>query len=201
MELKEYLNIIKKNQNLFFGITIAIVLIALGYFYLLPVRYDASLTINITRAGSQETADYKYDDYYRLQADQSFADTLVEWLKSPRLVSDIYSEAGLDAGAMNLGQLSKSLSSERKSAQTVAVSFSAPTAATAQKISYGITKVISDNTAALNENQKETNWFEIMAATPVVVKYQPDYKIIFVASLLLGIFLGFWGVMAKHYLE
>jgi len=201
MELKEYLKIIKKHRNLFFGITLAIVAVALGYFYFLPVRYDASLTLNITRAGSQETADYKYDDYYRLQADQAFADTLVEWLKSPRVVSDIYTAAGLNSFSMSLSQLSKGLSAERRSSQIVTVSFSAPTASQAQKISSGITAIIDKNTEELNKDQKEATWFKVVSDPPVIVKYAPNYKLIFLAALILGIFLAFWGVMVKHYLE
>jgi len=201
MELKEYFNIIKKHRKIFFGTIIAVVIIAIGYFYLLPVRYDAALTLNITRLGSQETADYKYDDYYRLQADEKFADTIVEWLRSPRAVSDIYTAANVDSKALSLRGLSKSLVAEKRSSQIVSVAFSADTLVQAQKISAGITAVVKDNTDELNKEQKENNWFNVVNAAPVVVKYQPDYEIIFLAALCLGIFLGFWTVMVKHYLE
>ncbi len=201
MELKEYLNIIKKHQQLFFGTIIIIALVVLGYFYLLPVRYDASLTLNVTRAGSQETTDYKYDDYYRLQADERFVDTIVEWLKSPRVVSDIYAAANMESDSSAAGKLSKNITAEKRSSQIVAVSFSASTASDAQKISAGIAKVVIENTNLLNNDQKENTWFEIVSAAPVIAKYQPNYKIILLASLLLGIFLGFWGVLIKHYLE
>ena len=201
MELKEYINIIKKYKKLFLSAIIAIVALALGYFYFLPVRYDASLTLNITRTGSQETTDYKYDDYYRLQADQAFGDTLVEWLKSPRLVSDIYTAANIDSKAFTLSQLTRGMTATRRSPQLVTVSFSAATPDRAQKISTGIIKVIEENTAELNNDQKESAWFEVVSTAPVIVKYQPNYKIILLASLLLGMFLGFWGVMIRHYLE
>lgn len=201
MELKEYIKIIKKSQKLFFGTIFVIVAIALGYFYFLPVRYDASLTFNITRAGSQETADYKYDDYYRLQADERFVDTIVAWLKSPRVVSDIYTAANMDKDAFSLRGLSKNLAAEKRSSQVVAVTFSADTPAEAQKISAGLVNVINGNTEALNKDQKENNWFKIIYGAPVIAKYQPNYGIIFLAALCLGIFLAFWAALVKHYLN
>ena len=201
MELKEYLKIIKKHRNLFLETIVVVIAVALGYFYLLPVRYDASLALNITRLGTQATSDYQYDDYYRLQADQLFGDTLVEWLKSPRLVSDVYAAAGIDSNSFNLGQLAKGMVAERRSAQLVDVTFSAATPEAAQKISSSIVKVIGENTAEMNRDQKESTWFEVMADAPVIAIYHPNYKIIFLAALLLGIFLGFWVVMIKHYLE
>ena len=201
MELKEYIKIIKKNKNLFFGTIIAVVAIALGYFFFLPVRYDASLTLNVTRTGSQETTDYKYDDYYRLQADERFVDTIVEWIRSPRVVSDIYTEAGIDAGAFSMGKFSKNITAEKRSSQIVAISFSATSIEAAQKISAGVTKIITKNTNELNVNQKENTWFSVLSAAPVIVKYQPNYGLNFLASLCLGIFLGFWVVLFKHYLE
>ncbi|MFA7319697.1 MAG: hypothetical protein WC022_03840 [Parcubacteria group bacterium] len=196
MEFKEYINIIKKSRKLFFGTIFVIVAISLGYFYFLPVRYDASLTLNITRAGSQETADYKYDDYYRLQADERFADTLVEWLKSPRTVNDICTAANLDTS-----KIIKDIVAEKRSSQVVAVSFSADTASSAQKIAAGAVNVLNGNTEALNMDQKENTWFKLVYGAPVIVKYHPNYEIIFLAALCLGIFLAFWAVMIKHYLE
>ena len=201
MELKEYLGIVKKNRQIFVGVILIVVSIILGYFYFLPGRYDASLTLNITRAGSQETTDYKYDDFYRLQADEKFGDTLSEWLKSPRVASDIYTAAGVGANSLDLGKLAKSFSAERRSAQIVAVNFSAQNQIQAQKISEGIKKVVSLNTEELNKDQKENTWFEIVSADPVIAKYHPDYKIILLAAVCIGIFLGFWAVLIKHYLE
>ncbi len=201
MELKEYYNIIKKHKNIFLGTILTVVIIALGYFYFLPVRYDASLTLSITRLGTQDTADYKYDDFYRLQADERFADTLVEWLKSPRVVSDIYTAANIDASAFSPGQFAKNITAEKRSSQVVNVSFHAPLAGQAQKISAGVVNVLNGNTEALNLDQKENTWFKLVYGAPVIAKFQPNYFIILLASLCLGIFLAFWVVLIKHYLE
>jgi capsular polysaccharide biosynthesis protein len=201
MELKEYLHIIKKNLELFLSIAIFIVLAVFAFFYLRPIFYNASLTLNISRAGSQTTDQFKYDDFYRLQADEKFAETLVEWLRDPRIVSDIYTESGISTQNLSLKQLQKSLAPEKLSSQVVTVNFSAPDLKTAQKISQSIASIISQTTQSLNINQKEETWFEVVPQEPVIVQYQPSFLLILIGSILAGVFIAFWVVLAKHYLE
>jgi capsular polysaccharide biosynthesis protein len=200
MELKEYLNIIRKNLQLFISVAVVIVLAVFSFFYLRPVFYNASLTLNISRSGAQATDQFKYDDFYRLQADEKFAETIVEWLKDPRIVSDIYTEAGINTQNFSLKQLQKSLAPEKLSSQVITINFSAPDKKIAQKVSQAVTSVISQTTQSLNKNQKEDTWFEIVPQDPVIVRYQPDFLLIFIASIVAGIFLAFWVVMTKHYL-
>lgn len=201
MELKEYFQIIKKHIHLFFGITIIIVLAVSGYFYLRQLFYTSSLTLNISRQGGQTTDQYKYDDFYRLQADEKFAETLVEWLRDPRIVMDIYTEAGVDTKNFSLKQLQKGLKPEKLSSQVVTVNFSSPDKKTAEKTSQSIIKITSQNIQNLNKNQKEDTWFEIIAQDPVIILYKPNFLFVLTGSLLAGIFIGFWAVMLKHYLK
>lgn len=201
MDLKEYIKIFQKNFNLFIGIVLGVIIIAFSYFYFRPVAYNTSLMLNITRAGAQDTPDYKYDDFYRIQADDKFAETLTEWLQNPRVVSDIYSEAGLDSNNLSLRQLSKSIKPEKLSSQLIVVNFSSSQERDAKEIARSIFKIISQNTDSLNRDQKENTWFKIIAQDPVIRKNTFDSMIVFLASLVLGVFLGFWGVMVRHYLK
>lgn len=201
MELKEYLQIIKKNVKLFVSIIVVVVLAFFAYFYLRPVFYSTSLTLNISRQGTQNTDQFKYDDFYRLQADEKFAETLVEWLKDPRIVTNIYAKAGVNSSGFSIRQLQKSFTSQKMSSQVVNVNFSSLDRKTAEKISQAIAETISQSTEDLNKNQKEDTWFEIVAQDPVIVKYQPVFLSVFLGSLAIGIFLAFWIVLVKHYLK
>jgi len=201
MELKEYIQIIKKNIKIFLAVTLAVVFASLIYFYFQLVSYDTSLTLNITRLGAQATQDYRYDDFYRLQADDKFADTVVKWLASPRVVTNIYANAKFDTKSLSLAKLSKSISAQKQSPQIISINFSSPSQKSAQRISEGLVKVISQNTQDLNKYQKETNWFKIISEKPVIIKHTFNYKIIFLVAFLAGIFLGFWAALIKDYLE
>jgi len=201
MELKEYIQIIRKNFNLFAGVTVGVVLLAFAYFIFRPVSYNASLTLNITRQGAQSTLDYKFDDFYRLQADEKFAETIVQWLQSPRTVAEIYSKAGLNTAQFTLRQLTKSFKPEKLSSQIVVVNFSAANPEATKNISNSITEIISKNTDNLNANQKENTWFAIVAQEAVIVKNNFDPIIVLVVSFAVGIFLAFWSVLIFHYIK
>lgn len=201
MEIKEYLKIIKKNLTLFLITTVGVTLAILSYFYFQPITYDTSLTLNITRSGIQKTSDYRYDDFYRLQADEKFADTIVEWLASPRIVADIYAKAGENKKEIDLKKLAKNFSAEKRSTQIVAVSFSSSSPESAQKISSSLIKILSQNTQELNKDQQEANWFQIIAEKPLTAKHNFHCKIILLVALAVGVFLSFWVVMIKYYFE
>ncbi|PIP27637.1 MAG: hypothetical protein COX30_00775 [Candidatus Moranbacteria bacterium CG23_combo_of_CG06-09_8_20_14_all_39_10] len=201
MELKEYFKILKENAKLF---VFAVVLIVVGsfiYFALKPISYGVSLALNITRSGVQQTTDYRYDDFYRLQADEKFSETVVQWLKNPRTAMDIYAKAGIDSDKMSLRQLAKIFVVEKLSAQIVSVSFSATSENSAKKIAEAVSEVVAINTESMNKNQNEDTWFAVVAQNPVIVRDKISPFIIFLASLAVGIFVGFWLVMLKHYLK
>ncbi|HLN19095.1 MAG TPA: hypothetical protein VK255_02920 [Patescibacteria group bacterium] len=201
MELKEFFRITQKHKNYFITILVIIILAVFGFFYLRPDFSTCSLTLNIGRIGTQNTDQFKYDDFYHLQADEKFAETLVQWLRDPRVVSDIYYQSGIDTRNFSLKQLQRSLSPEKLSSQVVTVNFSSHDNKSGEKISQSIVNVISKNTESLNQSQNEQTWFKIVDQKPVIVKYSPDFKLVFLGSLFAGLFIGFWAVMLKHYLE
>lgn len=201
MELKEYIKIIKNNVKLFWLIIIIVIAASFVYFYIKPVSYSTSLALNITRGGSSASADYNYGGFYRLQADEKFAETVVRWLKSPRIVLDIFQEAGLDNKDLSAKKLSKMFKAEKMSSQVVLVSFSSESGKQAVKTAQSIVKIIFQNTQSLNKDQKEKDWFEIIALEPVIIKDQNNFLLILSVSLAGGIFLAFWIVMLMHYFK
>jgi capsular polysaccharide biosynthesis protein len=200
MELKEYFQIIKKNLKLFVLTIIIILLSTFLFFYFTPISYTTSLELNISRKGVQNTPDYRYDNFYRLQADEKFAETIVEWLKSPWMEENIYREAGIDTSDFSLKRLSKSIVAEKMSSQIVVVGFSAPNQKIAQNIAAAISKNISQSTDNLNKDQNDITWFEIIAENPVI-KINEVSPLIMLAIFFGTVFVAFWVVMVKHYLE
>lgn len=195
MELREYIKIIRTNIVLFLVVTFIVVAAVLSFFKFQPEKYSASVLLNITRQGKDDSTDYKYDDFYRLQADERFSDTVVEWLKSSRIQTDILESAGVSSHS------AVKFKPQRRSSQVIFADFKASDRVSAEKISLAIPKIISFNIEELNKNQKEENWFMVMAPEPVIEKYQPPYLKIFIASLFSGLFIAFWAVMLKHYIS
>lgn len=201
MELRQYIRIIHDNKRLFWGAVLLTVLATFLFFILRPISYDASLTLNISRKGNQETLDYKYDDYYRLQADEKFAETIVEWMQSPRIVANIFTESGINPNQFTLNQLTKSFKAEKRSSQVVSVNFNSGDERISRRISDSIIAVLSSSTEDLNKNQRENTWFEINPQQAVVLKKSFSPLLVLAVSLFIGIFIGFWASLIKHYLK
>jgi capsular polysaccharide biosynthesis protein len=201
MDLKEYIVIFKNNSKTFV-ITVFVFLLAGILFQLFrPLSYKSSLTLNITRSGAQETADYKYDDFYRLQADEKFGDTVVRWLGSARIVTDVLNDSKITTSGVSIWRLSRFFKTQRLSSQLVQVTYFTGDAATAQNISKSILKIIASQTEELNQLQKEENWFKVLGDEPVVKENKFSWILALVASLALGIFFGIWAVFIRHYIE
>ncbi|MEI9966798.1 MAG: hypothetical protein WDN67_04160 [Candidatus Moraniibacteriota bacterium] len=125
MELREYLDIIWRDRRFLGGVFLLGLALGLLVFLFQPVRFQGSLLLNIGRSVSAQapvSGEYTYDDFYRLQADERFADTVVRWLQSPRIIEDINHEFA----AHMEGPGAKSFHASRLSSQVVEVTFTHP---------------------------------------------------------------------------
>jgi len=193
MELKEYIAILKKHFKLFLLMIFLVAAAIIVFQIARPLTYKASLALNITRDGSQKTDDYKYDDFYRLQADERFADTVVRWMALPAITKSIYSEAGVSEN--------EKFKAKRLSSQLIEITYFTSDVKTAQELSKAIIKTLNRETKKLNEFQKNENWFRILESEPAIKDNRIDLWKSSLAGILIGFFLGFWAVLIKHYLE
>lgn len=201
MEFKELLLIFRRNFRFFANLALA--LFALGMLVILvwPLNYRTALSINITREGKQVTADYKYDSFYRLQADERFADTVVRWMKSPRMVADILNEAGVSTIGLGQRQLSGFFKAERLSSQLIEIEFLTKETASAQKISGAVEKILNTQTGKLDVDQNEESWFKIVKDEPIIRLAKPDWLRLSIGLAMLAAFIGFWATLVRHYMS
>lgn len=194
MELKEYLKIFKNNYKFFLGTVILTLVIGVSFYFIIRDKYKAELNLNVTRTNYQaDTTDYRYDEFYRLQADERFADTLVRWLGSKVIQNEISKEAN--------GVLFEKLKAERLSSQMIRVSFIIDEKNQAAKITQAIDDALNKNIAQLNAEQKNPQWFKVLVSYPIVDDYKLDLVKLIEILLFLGIFLGSWVVLIRHYLR
>ena len=198
MELKEFLKIFAIHKKLFLQIIILFVFCGLILFVLQKQTYRAFLTLNITRSASSKQGDYyTYDSFYRLQADERFADTVVRWIESPQVIENIF--RGVSANKIFGIINTKKLNPKRLSSQVVSVEFVVSDKKDAEMISKKLLKILNDESAKLNTKQQQDNWFIIIGDKPVVYDNKMSLTFLILVSLFLGFFTGFWAVMIKHY--
>lgn len=193
MELREIIKIFKENSRLFIGTVLFFVVLGAVLFLAQPKAYSVNLMLNVTRKAIQNTPDYRYDDFYRLQADERFADTVVRWLGSPQISQQIYREAGTEP--------QKNIKASRLSSQMIETVFVLENKEDARKFSEAVLKVLNRQTEILNEAQKEESWFVLVAGDPFVAQKKIGPAVAFSVSVLLGLFFGAWSVMIAYYLK
>ncbi|MEI6650878.1 MAG: hypothetical protein WCL23_05630, partial [Candidatus Moraniibacteriota bacterium] len=98
MEFRDFCTIFAHRRNVFFSVFGVFLVVSALVFRLQPSRFETSLTVNVARAGAQATTDYTYDQFYRLQADERFADTVVRWIAAPSVRKEIATSAGVASG-------------------------------------------------------------------------------------------------------
>jgi capsular polysaccharide biosynthesis protein len=201
MELKEGIQEIRKQWKLFSLITIGTVIATILYVFLQPVRYTTILSLHIARSGSGiQTNEYQYDDFYRLQADERFADTVVRWLSSPRIVADIYKETGRNIPVPAEHTLGKIFSAKRLSSQYVEIRFTTATQEIAENLTNSLEKTLNQRTIDLNSGTSQNNdWFRIIVEKPIIYPYYIPWTKIIGGSLLVGMVLALWGVGLRVY--
>lgn len=201
MELKEYYKIIKHNASvLIYAVVIAVVAMYI-WSNKQSETYSTSLVLNVGRIETQSTADYRYDQFYRIQADDKFADTISEWLKMPGVVEEISEKAGLDSRSKSLRQLSKTFSADKMSPQIIEVRYSPASPDEAGKISGAIESVISEKIKALNSDARDPDWFKVDITNQITTKNTQDLRINLSIAALIGLALGIFSAFIKHYIS
>ncbi|MCK4636124.1 MAG: hypothetical protein KAT32_04640 [Candidatus Moranbacteria bacterium] len=201
MELKEFLQIFIKYKKSFFGIILFFILGGITYFFIQPENYKASLTLNVSRGSKSNVDEYNYGDFYRLQADSRFADTVVRWLESPRVVQNIlYNFSGQNSSfVFNDKQLRGFFSAKRMSSQVIDVTFIVSQKKDAKIISDDLKGIINSEAERLNEKQKQDGWFVVLGDEPVVSSDEKGWLFLLALTGMMGLFVGFVVVMFRHY--
>ncbi len=201
MELREYYKILKNNVAIIIYAVIIAVVIVYAWSVKKAETYSASLLLNISRAGVQNSADYQYDQFYRLQADEKFGDTIVEWLKAPGVTKKIFEKAEVNSDQATMRSLSKSFRSERAAPEIVSVQYSTSTDDEAFKIASAIESVISGRIEDLNASAKDPDWFRVDMSDLIILKNTQNLWLNFGIAAIFGIFIGTLLAFGKHYIS
>ncbi|EKE16287.1 MAG: hypothetical protein ACD_11C00021G0016 [uncultured bacterium] len=192
MELRAIIEIFKKHKNIFWRTLLVFVFLGFISFYFQPKTYTSTLMLNVTRSGLQETSDYQYDDFYRLQADERFADTVARWIDSPIIYQNIYEDAKIE--------FRKPIKATRLSSQVIEVTFKTKNREDGIALSSSAEKILNRQIEELNKFQKNKNWFMLVASEPVIAEGGISLPVSLLGSFAIGLFFSFWSVMIKNYL-
>lgn len=203
MELKEYVKIIKQHRVLFGGIWVFVAVIAFIWVFSQPESFDATMSIDIARQGAQSgteiAGEYDYDQFYRLEADDRFANTVVQWLKDPGVVNSIYSDSKLKVPSESLRSLSGAFRAEKLAPNYIRIRYNATTPGNAGAIFRATEKIITERSDSLNADSQDQNWFKVIFSGPIIAKKKLPLLPVAVGVVAGGFLVSIFGVMARHY--
>lgn len=194
MELREFIEIFVDRKKLFFGVFLGSVLLSLAAYRLQPERYEAALLLNVSRTGYDRTDAYRYDQFYRLQADERFADTVVRWMAAPSVRAEMIS-----LGAPEYA--TASLEAKRLSSQVIDVRYFAPSVKGFGGMKDAIVSALNAETEKSNAEAKDPNWFRVVADEPVVSDARVPLRTAFGGGVAAGLFFAFWSVLLVRYFK
>lgn len=199
MELKEYIRIIKQNKFIFFGVWAAVVVFAMSWFFARPVMFNISIPVEISRSGVEKTQDYQYDYYYRLSADEKYAETVSQWLSDPSVVNEIFSEAGVVDPNQSLRGLSKAFSAEKLSSNYIQIRFKVKSREDGAKVTEALKKVLIGKNEQMDSQTESPNWFSLIFGSPVMVESKTNYSVIVLLSAMCGLILAIFAALVREY--
>lgn len=191
MSLRAFLLLFWKERIFFFGTIFSFVVMGLLIQLFQPIQYVAEITMNVARSDTQTTSDYTYDDFYRLQADERFADTVVRWLESPRIIADIERKS-------KVPEVSLSFDADRLSSQIIRIRYTVTKEKSAFPVAKALLSVLNAETESLNQNRQKDGWFALVGTTPFVQDARFGKMKAIAVSFSLGMFFGFFVVLFRY---
>lgn len=201
MEFYEYFLILRNKQRVFWMTLGTIVFVSLVWQGNQSERFGATLLLNISRSGSQQTSDYTYDGFYRLQADERFADTVVRWIGSPRVTEDVLREASVETESFQMKDLTGFFTVGRLSSQVIRVEYTRGDSESTDKIAGALVKTLNRYADELNRDAKDPSWFTIIGNDPVVRDARVSFEKVLAMSVAVGVFFGLFLSLFSHYWE
>lgn len=197
MELKDLINLLRREGALYGAIILSFVVLGLIWHATQPVVFQANLLLNVGRSAGAVTEEYSYDSFYRLQADERFSDTVVRWLASPRVGEDIFTEAQISAP----GSVAGYFSGRRLSSQVIEVTYEGRDQEVLNRLATASVAVLNRYSESLNPEKQEDTWFRVIGSEPVLGDARVPQLQVFLIALFAGVFVGFWTVLIKFYLH
>lgn len=198
MELRDFLNLFIQRKQLVFGIVIFALLVGLFAYRLQTQWYEGEVLLSVTRQGSEATAEYQYDQYYRLQADERMADTIARYLETSIGRQETARRAALSADREKEFSLSK-VAALRLSPSLIKVTYPALTPTEADRIAAALAETAERHIASLNEQAANRNWFTLVPSEAFSQDGRFTLPVALGIGLAAGIFVAFWTVLGLWY--
>ena len=195
MELKKLILVIWQRKKIFLFFLFSTIFLSLVWFSSQPKRYSVVFSIDVTRENYSKTEDYRYDQFYRFQADEKFAENIVNWFNDPAFKREIenksnennFSFENLEVKKLSNGYLQVFLLSRNKENYPQAIE--------------AIRIVLENKIHDINKKANDPEWFSVLIGEPTISKKEFDFKLIFLGAFLFGFVFGLFASLFHYYFQ
>ncbi len=158
-------------------------------------EYEGTMTLIVKQTMPvSDDSGYKYDGYYAVMANQTFADTLESWLKSPEMVAEIYEKAEI-AYPKTMSALRGRFDVEKVISQSVAVGVKTGSRQETEDLLNATNEVMKSRIEGMLVDKDGKPLFTLNRSNVLVLPYTIDYRLQFgvgiMGAICVGIFLAY----------
>jgi capsular polysaccharide biosynthesis protein len=199
MELKKILSLI--NQNLLkIVLTATVCLIAFLIAYKLkPIEYKTSAFLYLYQPGQDESDEFKYDNYYNIEAIDKYATSFEKIFEDPVFVQKVLIKTNNQNNnfPLNLKDPAKFFKAKKITPTIIKINFKTPTANQGEQI---FSSLIEESKQFLKqEGQNKKIWFDLHSQNPYIERDSLNLYLFSALAFILGFLAGTFYFLFKHY--
>lgn len=201
MQIKDHLSVLRQSLwfILIFGLVVGVV--TYGLASRRPAMYQAVQTYDVRLVNRAVTPDYQYGSYYDLKGAELFTQHVMSLLRSPAIITDIYSTAGLGFDIDSLSRFTSQFRTDQDSSQQFTVTFSRYQESEAKALANAMTTVLVREVKLTSVDTAGQSLFALGTFDPVIV-YQPtNVTLVTIVGVVAGWLLALLLVYTRRYLH
>lgn len=198
MELREIFQIIRRRIILL----IVIVALSLGGTYYFTKnatdKYESSSILTV-QANRENTEQYQYGGYYSIQASDLFINTILGWIKSPNLVTEIYKKSDIPFDETKIKSLGKKIYARKVPPQNIVLNVTHANKGEAEKLTTSTIGLIKERTGQLALVGNSSTNFEIIGSDPIITTISPNLPFNSIIAFIVSVILSLLAIFLIEY--
>lgn len=210
MELKEFFQVFRSHYKVFWTVVIACFFVLGMILWFTPQWYVSTLTLTVVRSQEKVIGDVNekfpvenFGSYYRIEADNTFGETVVAWLHTPQIVQSIRESMSDEKANEYFGKrgLTKHYTTKQRSSHVIDAIYRSSSHESANEEARAIIAQLNKRTSALNQDISKVEWFQLVAEKPYVENFAYNLALLLAITTMMALCLGVMSVLIYHYIR
>lgn len=200
MEIKDYLQIIRKHLWLFVGVVLISIILSYVLTIIQPKTFTAQSTVMATKtsnAGPKECYDENSKLCTTALLSNNYAQIVAKWYTTASITAKIYQAAGINIPNARQDKLAKTFKAVYTPEGVVSVTITGKNSNDLVNLLNSSYSVLQNKTSEFSDSKQ--NQYELTQTVPYVSENSPRTLLNIIIGIICGFILGTLAVMGKEY--